>query len=244
MAHLYLVDHQRLITGETVHLAGDEARHAAKSARLRVGERIQLGDGQGLIATAEAISVDASDVALVVIEASRVEKDEPQLWLAQSLAKQGRDEQAVEQATEVGVDRVIPLSSERTIVKWDEAKRASGVERWSRIVREAAKQSLQPYLAPVEPLHSLAELIGRSDIQLIALDHRATASVLDVPIEPLPGALPIVVAVGPEGGWSDAERESFDRAGIPLARLGPGVLRASSAGPIALSLLRARLRQW
>lgn len=244
MAHLYLVDHQRLIAGETVRLSGDEAHHAAKAARLRVGERVQIGDGRGHLARAEATSINADAVELVVIDAWMVEREQPEVWLAQSLAKQGRDEQAVEQATEVGVDRVIPLGTERAVVKWEGAKKTSGHERWQRIVREATKQSVQPYLAPVDSLHSLTELLERPDIQLIALDHRADKSILDVPIEPLPGAPAIVLAVGPEGGWSDSEKEAIVAAGGGVAKLGDGVLRASSAGPIALALMRARLRQW
>lgn len=244
MAHLYLVDHQRLIAGETVRLSGDEAHHAAKAARLRVGERVQIGDGRGHLARAEATSINADAVELVVIDAWMVEREQPEVWLAQSLAKQGRDEQAVEQATEVGVDRVIPLGTERAVVKWEGAKKTSGHERWQRIVREATKQSLQPYLAPVDSLHSLTELLERPDIQLIALDHRADKSILDVPIEPLPGAPAIVLVVGPEGGWSDSEKEAIVAAGGGVAKLGDGVLRASSAGPIALALMRARLRQW
>lgn len=244
MAHLYLVDHQRLIAGETVRLSGDEAHHAAKAARLRVGERVQIGDGRGHLARAEVTSINADAVELVVIDAWMVEREQPEVWLAQSLAKQGRDEQAVEQATEVGVDRVIPLGTERAVVKWEGAKKTSGHERWQRIVREATKQSLQPYLAPVDSLHSLTELLERPDIQLIALDHRADKSILDVPIEPLPGAPAIVLVVGPEGGWSDSEKEAIVAAGGGVAKLGDGVLRASSAGPIALALMRARLRQW
>jgi len=244
VAHLYLVDHQRLIAGETVRLSGDEAHHAAKAARLRVGERVQIGDGRGHLARAEATSINADAVELVVIDAWMVEREQPEVWLAQSLAKQGRDEQAVEQATEVGVDRVIPLGTERAVVKWEGAKKTSGHERWQRIVREATKQSLQPYLAPVDSLHSLTELLERPDIQLIALDHRADTSILDVPIEPLPGAPAIVLVVGPEGGWSDSEKEAIVAAGGGVAKLGDGVLRASSAGPIALALMRARLRQW
>ena len=244
MAHLYLVDQQRLIAGETIVLDGDEAHHAAKAARLRVGERVQIGDGRGHLARAEATLVDPARVELVVIDASMVDREQPEVWLAQSLAKQGRDEQAVEQATEVGVDRVIPLASERAVVKWVARKKDTGHERWQRIVREACKQSLQPYLPVVEPVHSMEELLQRPDIQVIALDHRAEASILDVPIEPLPGARPIVLAVGPEGGWSESEKDAVSAAGGHLAKLGAGVLRASSAGPIALALMRARLRQW
>jgi len=246
VAHLYFVDpFQRLIAGEKVELSGAEARHAAKAARLRVGEKVLIGNGRGVLATAEATEVSAESVALVVLDVSHTKGWQPELWLAQSLAKSGRDEQAIEQATEVGVDRIIPLHAQRSVVRWDLDKATRGVERWQKIVTEASKQALQPRVASVEPVSTIEALIERSvECQLIVLDHRAQATVLDVPIDGLPEALPIVVAVGPEGGWSDQEFDALSTAGISLAKLGPGVLRASSAGPIALALLHARLRHW
>lgn len=246
MAHLYFVDHQqRLIAGERVELADAEARHAAKVARLRVGEQITLGDTRGVLARAEATAVSAESVALVVLDVTHTDSWQPELWLGQSLAKSGRDEQAIEQAVEVGVNRVIPLTADRCVVRWDSEKAERGVKRWQKIVTEASKQALQPRVASVVPPHSLSELIDASDqYQLIALDHRAQSTLLDVALEGAPDSPPIVVLVGPEGGWSDDEFARLEAAGISLARLGPGVLRTSSAGPIALALLHARLQHW
>lgn len=245
MAHLYCVDTPaRIIAGETVRLVGDEANHAARAARLRVGERIFVSDGYGTRATAEAISVTSDLVELVVVDSTRVAPDDPALWLAQALAKSGRDEQAVEQATEVGVSRVIPLSADRSVVKWDGPKQQRGQLRWQKIAREAAKQSLNPWIPVVEPVARLTDLVARDDIQLIVLDHRSDVSIHDVPLDTQPGSRPIVVAVGPEGGWEHGERELFQDHDVAVARLGSGVLRASSAGPIALALLHTRLGQW
>lgn len=246
MANLYFVDpFQRLIAGERVELFGQEAHHAAKAARLRAGEKVLIGNGRGILATAEATEVSAESVALVVLDVTHTEGWQPELWLAQSLAKSGRDEQAIEQATEVGVNRIIPLDAKRSVVRWDSEKATRGVERWQKIVTEASKQAIQPRVATVDSVATIETLIERSAaFQLIVLDHRAESTVLDVPVDGLPEALPIVVAVGPEGGWSDQEFDAISVAGIPLAKLGSGVLRTSSAGPIALALLHARLRHW
>lgn len=246
MAHLYLVDStQRLIAGHTVALVDDEARHAAKAARLRVGERVSLGDGRGVTAWAEATAVSSERVELVVLETQHADAWAPPLWLVQSLAKGGRDEQAIEQATEVGVDAVIPLAAARSVVRWDADKASKGQARWQKIVTEATKQSLQPRIPSVQPVVTVEEFLEQAtSVQIIALDHRAEDNILDVPLDPLEGAAPVAVLVGPEGGWSDEEREALTDSGAAWASLGQGVLRASGAGPIALALVHARLRHW
>lgn len=246
MAHLYLVDTtQRLIPGGNVRLQGDEARHAAKAARLRVGEEVLLGDGRGSLARAEATAVAAEQIDLVVLSSEHHDPLGPPLWLAQSLAKAGRDEQAIEQATEVGISRVIPLQAERSVVRWEGDKADKGRSRWQKIVTEATKQSLQPWVPEVAPVASVEAVVALAgDSQLIALDHRADQSLLDLELQDPLGDTPLVLMVGPEGGWSEPERDAMAAAGCELARLGPGVLRASSAGPIAAALLHARLRHW
>lgn len=246
MAHFYLAPAgSRVIAGETIVLTGDEARHAAKAARLRVGERILIGDGRGAIAQAEASHVDASEVHLVVVSVSHTEVDVPGVWLIQSLAKSGRDEQAIEAATEVGVSGVIPLLAERCVSRWKGDKVDSGVARWQRIVTEASKQAIQAHTPQVSPLVSTSELASfASSWQLIVLDHRAQTRLADVELESGVDALPVALVVGPEGGFSDAEREMLHTAGATLAKMGPGVLRTSSAGPIAIALIHQRLGHW
>jgi len=246
VAHFYLAPAgSRVIAGETIVLTGDEARHAAKAARLRVGERILIGDGRGSIAQAEASHVDASEVHLVVVSVSHTEVDVPGVWLIQSLAKSGRDEQAIEAATEVGVSGVIPLLAERCVSRWKGDKVDSGVARWQRIVTEASKQAIQAHTPQVSPLVSTSELAkDASSWQLIVLDHRAQTRLADVELESGVDALPVALVVGPEGGFSDAEREMLHTAGATLAKMGPGVLRTSSAGPIAIALIHQRLGHW
>ena len=243
MAHFYLSPPgTRLIAGSTVVLTGDEARHAAKAARLRLGEKVLLGDGQGTIAQAEAVAVSADEVSLLVLSAQTTPPLEPALWLVQSLAKSGRDEQAIEQATEVGVSDIIPLAASRSVVSWEGKKRESGVARWQRIVTEATKQSIQPHVPTVRDLHSIEQLAQLcSEATILALDHRAEEGLFDVSLDI---TRPVAVVVGPEGGLSEAEIDTLVAAGATRVKLGPGVLRTSSAGPVALSLLHQRLGHW
>jgi len=245
VAHFYLTPAgTRLIAGETVVLSGEEARHAAKAARLRVGERVFLGDGAGTQATAEAIDVNAAEVSLVVVSVTHQPPTAPPLWLIQSLAKSGRDEQAIEQATEVGVSEIVPLQAARSVVTWQGEKRETGRARWQRIVTEASKQAIQPYLPQVHEPHTIDEVCALSgSIRLLALDHRVNDSLFELPLDSAEDS-PIAVVVGPEGGLSEQELDALVAAGATRVKMGPGVMRTSTAGPIALALLHQKLGHW
>lgn len=235
---------QRLIPGATIHLTADEARHAATVARLRVGERVKVSQGRGTVALVEAIDVSPANVQAVVIEVTHHQKLSPELWLVQALAKSGRDEQALEQAVELGVSRVIPWQAARSVPVWRGDKVDKGRARWARIAHEAAKQSLQPWWPEVSPLHTTAELSDVcSDVSMVVLDPDAPLPLTAV-VELLPAEKPIALVVGPEGGISEEERDHMVAAGGVLGRLGPTVLRTSTAGPVALALTLASRGMW
>lgn len=245
VAHQYWVDPtESLEVGLQVTLDGEEAHHAARVSRLRVGERIRLSDGRGTAALAEATEVSAERVSLRVAEVEYFPPSTPALWLAQALAKSGRDEAAIEAATEVGVAGIIPLSTERAIVKWEGMKAVSARKRWQRITSEAAKQSMQPWCPDVSELTSVAELAAMSDYYtVIVLDPRATKTLAEA-LEGSDPQRPIVIAVGPEGGFTEAELGLFGTPNSCAVRLGPGILRASTAGPVALALAHEHLGHW
>jgi 16S rRNA (uracil1498-N3)-methyltransferase len=242
---MYAVDGgQRLIAGATIHLTGDEARHAATVARLRVGERVKASNGRGTIAQVEAIEVSPTDVVAVVVDVSHHQKLSPELWLVQALAKGGRDEQALEQAVELGVARVIPWQAGRSVSVWRGDKVEKGQARWARIAHEAAKQSLQAWWPEVARLHSTDDLVSMcSEASVVVLDPDAPLPLTAV-VELLPAEKPIALVVGPEGGISDQERDKIMTSGGVAGRLGPTVLRTSTAGPVALALTLAGRGMW
>lgn len=240
MAHLYRVsDNAPLVAGSTVTLEGDEARHASSVARLTPGENVALTDGRGLMAQSVVQESSAQRVALVVASVEDVAPLTPEVWLVQALAKGDRDERAVEACTELGVDRIIPWQAARSVARWSGAKIEKSVARWQRIAGEASKQSLRAWVPGVENMVELQQLVDMaSSTRMVLLEPMASLALHQaIPA----GDQPVVLVVGPEGGISPEEREALENAGATSASLGPLVMRTSTAGVAALSVLNHTL---
>ena len=240
MAHLYRVsDNAPLVAGSTVTLEGDEARHASSVARLTPGENVALTDGRGLMAQSVVQESSAQRVTLVVASVEDVAPLTPEVWLVQALAKGDRDERAVEACTELGVDRIIPWQAARSVARWSGAKIEKSVARWQRIAGEASKQSLRAWVPGVENLVELQQLVDMaSSTRMVLLEPMASLALHQaIPA----GDQPVVLVVGPEGGISPEEREALENAGATSASLGPLVMRTSTAGVAALSVLNHTL---
>ncbi|PZQ88310.1 MAG: 16S rRNA (uracil(1498)-N(3))-methyltransferase [Leifsonia xyli] len=234
--------------GSRVEVTGDEARHALQVARIRAGERIAVGDGRGTVVRGVVLAADPGVLAVEVDEVSREPEPTPQLWLAQALAKGDRDELAIQAATELGVAGVIPWAAERSVTRWEGAKVARNEERWRTIVREASKQAIRSRVPEVAPLATTAQLAQLPGL-VVVLEPTAQAALTELELAPASAPAPapverITLVVGPEGGVAPRELERLESAGARLARLGPEVLRTSTAGPAALAVLAARLGRW
>ncbi|MEJ6619242.1 MAG: 16S rRNA (uracil(1498)-N(3))-methyltransferase [Pontimonas sp.] len=243
MAHRYLLDAgQSLRSGQQVSLLGAEARHAATVGRISVGEVTSLGDGLGNVAGARVSTVSAKEVVLEVLDVQTEALPVPEIWLVQALAKGDRDERAIQACTELGVDRVIPWASSRSISVWKGDKAESGVERWQRIVTEASKQSLRSWIPLVDSVATTAQLVGLCATNTaVVLEPTAPSRLMDfLPLDDRP----IMVIVGPEGGISPEELGVLSDAGAGSYRLGQPVLRTSTAGPAALAVLSGVLGRW
>jgi 16S rRNA (uracil1498-N3)-methyltransferase len=242
-APVFLLERSALRSGTTVVVDGAEGHHAASVRRLRPGEDVVLTDGAGSLArgVVETVGKDRLVVALgqVTVEPAPA----PRLVVVQALAKGDRGELAVATMTEVGVDVVVPWASSRCTVRWDGERATRALGRWRATAREAAKQSRRARLPEV------ADLASTADVEVL-LRRAAAAYVLhEEATEPLAGAAPpgagdVVLVVGPEGGLSPEELDRFAAAGAPAYRLGPTVLRTSTAGPAALAVLLSRTARW
>jgi 16S rRNA (uracil1498-N3)-methyltransferase len=230
---LFLVE--SLPVEDTTVLSGPEGHHAADVQRLRVGERLLLGDGRGGTALVSVAGVGRARLELSILDRRYVALPSPRLVVAQGLAKGDRGELAVQAMTEVGVDAIVPWSAARSVVLWRDGK---GMARWQATVREAAKQARRAWLPELEGPQSTDALAGRVTF---VLDAGAEARLSTVEI---PAAEEIVLAVGPEGGIAPEELDRFTAAGAVQVRLGEAVLRTSTAGVAALSVLSARLGRW
>jgi 16S rRNA (uracil1498-N3)-methyltransferase len=225
-------------------LDGPEGHHAAVVQRLRVGEGLVLCDGCGRTASAVVTAVGRATLSLALQTRGYVEPPDPRLVVVQALAKGDRGELAVQAMTEAGVDEIVPWSAARSVVQWRGERGARARDRWVATAREAAKQARRAWLPVVSlPVSSdlLARRLASADLALV-LHEEASPALSTVE---LPSSGEIVTVVGPEGGISDDELALFTGAGAAVAvRLGPTVLRTSTAGVAALSLLSARLGRW
>jgi 16S rRNA (uracil1498-N3)-methyltransferase len=242
-APLFLVD--ELPAGPTGTLDGPEGHHAATVQRLKVGERLILADGRGGTAYAEVLAVGRGSVEFRVGDRLFVPAHDPCLIVVQGIAKGDRGELAVQAMTEIGVDEIVPWAASRSVAQWRGDRGLKARDKWVSTAREAAKQARRSWLPavggnPDSTTREVAARLGAAAATFVlheeATDRLTTAS--------LPASGEIILVVGPEGGISDAERDAFTAAGATTVRLGSEVLRTSTAGVAALSVLSARLGRW
>ena len=225
----------------TIRLNGPEGRHAADVQRLRPGEEVLLSDGQGRIATCTIAQAHPGALDLEIRSVRAVAEPSPRFVLVQALAKNDRDDQAVEAATELGVDEIVPWQAQRSVSRWEGPKAAKGRERWAGIVREAAKQAHRAYVPAVTEVCDAARLAARADRQrVLVLDPTAETALSGISAD----ERDIVLVVGPEGGITPEELTVFTQAGAERVRLGGTVLRTSTAGPAAIAVLSGILGRW
>lgn len=237
-----------VVPGATVTLDGDEGRHAATVRRIRAGEAVDVADGSGRTARCTVAQAGRTGLDLHVDRVAETPPRLPRLVLVQALAKGGRDEAAVETATEYGVDAVVPWQAARSVVRWAAERGERSRQRWVATARSAAKQSRRPTVPDVADAVTTAGLAGlaRDVVEgggAVLVLHEEAAEPLATAALP-DGADRVLVVVGPEGGIAPEEVDALAAAGARPVVLGPEVLRASSAGPAALAVLSVRLGRW
>jgi 16S rRNA (uracil1498-N3)-methyltransferase len=238
-APLFLADE---LAGEELELTGAEGRHAATVRRVQVGEAVDVADGRGTRARCTVVSLGQDSVRLRVRERVVEPEPVPRLVLVQALAKGDRGELAVELATEVGVDEVVPWSAERCIVKWDGPRGEKSLGRWRSTARAAGKQSRRarhPVVCHWVSTEELVERVRRTPTFL--LHESATEPLASIA---LPEAGDLLLVVGPEGGITDRELAALTAVGAVPVRLGSSVLRTSTAGAAAVAVVSARTPRW
>lgn len=236
----FLVDGEVLV-GSPFRLGPETSHHAVRVLRMRVDDEITLTDGTGSGWFIVGRIVDADPAAVLVQEVTRERhpKREPRITVAFALTKGTKPEFTVEKLTELGVDRIIPWNSARSIVDWDERKRAQHGERMRATAVSALQQSRRAHLPEVlDPVPNLAALRALLEGDVIVTFDRDATEELSASFEQ-----PTTLVIGPEGGLTDEELRAF--AGPVVRILGDGVLRAETAAIAAATLvLDRRNRGW
>jgi 16S rRNA (uracil1498-N3)-methyltransferase len=228
---------------DVVILSGAEGRHAAAARRLRPGERADVGDGAGLVAECMVTAHGPGGLELAVRARREVPRPDPVITVVQAIPKGDRGELAVEQLTEVGVDRIVPWAAARCVPVWRAERGARSLAKWRVTAREAAKQSRRAWIPEVTEAASaadVAQVMAKAACAIVlepgAADHLGH-------VRP-PESGDLVLIVGPEGGITGEESAAFQAAGAMTCRLGPTVLRTSTAGTVAAAVLLSRTGRW
>ncbi len=230
------------LADDVIVLSGAEGRHATVR-RLAPGERVDVTDGAGQLA--ECVVTQARPGVLrLAVQARRVQPPAvPALVVVQALAKGDRGQLAVELLTETGADVIVPWAAQRCVTRWQGERGERALAHWRATALQAAKQARRPRFPEVAPLAdgpAVTRLV-RSATLAVLLDPGAGTAVAALPV---PGQGEVVVIVGPEGGVSPAEASALAAAGAVRAHLGPTVLRTSTAGAVATSVLLSRSGRW
>jgi 16S rRNA (uracil1498-N3)-methyltransferase len=238
-APLFLLE--EVPAGDVLTVEGAEGRHAVDVLRLAAGERVRVSDGRGLLVEGSVLSASASTLQVQVLARHDVPPQEPTFVLVQALPKGDHGPLAVDLATELGVDRIVPWTAARCVTRWREDRVDKGLAKWRAAARAASKQARRPRVPEVtEPMSTrqVCGMLAELDLALV-LHEQARQPLLKVGV---PSTGTIAVVVGPEGGLTDGEVVAFRAAGAHPVRLGPEVLRTSTAGAAALAALSARTR--
>ena len=220
---------------------GSEGRHAVEVLRLAPGERVRVGDGRGTVAEGDVVAAGAEGLRVAVLARFEVPQPDPEFVLVQALPKGDRGPLAVDLATELGVDRIVPWTAARCVTRWRDDRVEKGLAKWRSAARAASKQSRRPRVPEVTwPMttREVCGLLGDADLAVV-LHEQARRPLAELQV---PRSGSVAVVVGPEGGLTDGEVVAFRAAGAQAVRLGAEVLRTSTAGAAALAALSVRSR--
>ncbi|MDY2637501.1 MAG: 16S rRNA (uracil(1498)-N(3))-methyltransferase [Phascolarctobacterium sp.] len=227
---------------EEMYIEGVDARHISKVLRMQPGDKLQIVSDDGVSAMAAIAAIDSERVLVRCIE-KLAESHEPRvkLMLAQGLAKGEKMDFIIQKAVEMGAYSVIPVAMEHSVVRLEGAKAAKKVERWQKIAESAAKQSKRDIIPQVQPVQSMAEMLAGCDCEtkIIAYEceDRLSLKAALKAAEAAGGIHELLLMIGPEGGISEGELELARQAGAVPVSLGRRILRAETAGLVAISAI-------
>lgn len=228
------------ITSEVVTISGGDANHLARSLRARRGDRITAVDGAGNCAVIELIDFDKEKI--MAKRVSKVQKIsvERKIILADCLPKQNRFDNIIEKATELGVEKIIPLISERTIARPGSTRTQSKLERWQRIAKEAAEQCARDTIPEIGNVRALSDWLKEitpldgETLLLFCWEAEKEITVREILSN---WKKNIIVLIGPEGGFSESEVLEIKAAGGVSVTLGKRILKTDTAAISVLAMI-------
>jgi 16S rRNA (uracil1498-N3)-methyltransferase len=222
--------------GQVIVLDPEEARHLSGALRRRIGDEVVLTDGNGRVADGRIASAGRSRLEAEIISIHRrPPPGSPGVAVAMAVIGGRSMDWAVQKAVEIGVQRLIPLETERAQIRGTVTE--ARIEHWRKIALQSLKQCRRAWAMEVGGAMALPDLVGDSRRVGVVADREGST------IDDMPHEVGSLLLVGPEGGFAPSERELLERRGWPRLRLGPHVLRAETAVVVGAAMLVARSEQ-
>lgn len=238
--HRFMVDPEN-ISGRTVRIEGSDLKHLNQVLRLKKGDIIKVFDGKGTEYTARLAEV-GKDKAFAVIEETHEASTEPRvrLTLYQGLPKMDKMELIIQKAVELGVYRIVPVITQRTVVQPDGQSAEKRLARWNRIAVEAAKQCGRAYVPEISKPLAMREVLedfGGYDLSIALYENEKKGLKELLKCYNINDVGKMALFVGPEGGFAPDEADAMHRAGIRTAGLGGRILRTETAAISGISII-------
>lgn len=227
------------LENNTCLIEGEDVKHISKVLRCRVGENLEICDNDNNEYICEITNIDKSQVELNILEKVDIKRESDlKIKVYQGLPKGPKMEMILQKLTEVGVDEIILVETKRTVVKVDNKKEDKKIERWERIIYEAAKQSKRGKIPTLRGVLSFKEALAdmkENDFNIAPYENERTKSIKQA-IKGL-DINNIGIFVGPEGGFEDTEIQAIEEIGGQSVSLGPRILRTETASLVASSIV-------
>ena len=231
-----LFTEQSLAVGKTLTLATEQSHRLQKVMRARVGEQLTLFNGRGGEYLGTITTLSKKSATLEVNEFVDVERESPlAVTLIQGISRGNRMDYTIQKSVELGVSKIIPVATTRSMVKLDEQRQASRLDHWMGVIHHACEQCGRnkiPELNEPMALQDIASLDNIEQAYFLDTQSDLALSAATPPIEAC------YIITGPEGGFSDAEREWIRGLGVSAIKLGPRILRTETAALAALSVMQ------
>jgi 16S rRNA (uracil1498-N3)-methyltransferase len=238
MLTLFFVEDLPTAVGSRYKFDSEDAHHAIKVLRIAAGEIFNLSDGNGAWSKVSVENVNKKSMTLRVLESGFEEALTQTFTIIQAIPKGDRIKESIEMSTEGGVDRIVMWKAARSIGRADEK-----IEKLQQTAREASKQSRRfriPEVSGVATTEGIVDEIAKADLAFVF--HQSAVQTISTAVTP--GATKIAIIIGPEGGLTDSELETFAAAGAKVVLMGRPILRSAHAGLAALAAVNTALSVW
>lgn len=244
--YYFFISKEQIIKNQVI-MVGSDVNHIANVLRIRVGEKIMLSTGEDEDYLCKILRISKEEIILDIIEKNKMIRELPvKVTLYQGLPKSDKMEWIIQKAVELGIYRIVPIQTKRTIIKWDIKKEKNKITRWQAISEAAAKQSKRQMIPKIENVLAFStalEEVKKYKIKCIPYEFASQIQKTREILKSVKAGDNIAIFIGPEGGFEEYEIEMAKERGVIPITLGKRILRTETAGLVMMSNIMLQMEE-